>query len=280
MEIPGHISAEIDIHRSSRRSSCSALRAFAIQIINHSALSSRAPGQSHMAHSIQRLTIFALLSALEIDIREFIKLYIMPTVGKASLFNASLRSRCADRFRHNNPDATPDADDLIDYLDLGDAIQLLRANEVAVDPSMRTYLKRYYLSLDAMIPIRNRVMHSRPLEFDDLMRVTDLARSLTGSYSLLWANLRTNIRALDRDPEYATTLAIPELTEEAVKILHNLPQSEFDDTGFMGREKEITSLKKALADTYPIVTIVGKGGQGKTALALNVCYDLLDDNQI
>ena len=204
----------------------------------------------------------------------------MPTVGEASLFNAALRSKCIDRFRHNNPDTTPDADDLIDYLDLGDAIQLLRANDAALDPSMRTYLKRYYLSLDAMIPIRNRVMHSRPLEFDDLMRVTDLARSLTGSYRLLWANLRTNIRSLDRDPEYATTLAIPELTDEAVKILHNLPQSEFDDTGFMGREKEIASLKKALAGTYPIVTIVGEGGQGKTALALKVCYDLLDDNQI
>ena len=107
-----------------------------------------------MAHSIQRLTIFALLSALEIDVREFIKLYIMPTVGEASLFTPALGSKCTERFRHNNPDATPDADDLIDYLDLGDAIQLLRANEVAVDPSMRTYLKRYYLSLDAMIPIR------------------------------------------------------------------------------------------------------------------------------
>ena len=62
---------------------------------------------------------------------------------------------------------------------------------------MRTYLKRYYLSLDAMIFIRNRVMHSRPLEFDDLMRVTDLARSLAGSYRLLWANCgRISVRLI------------------------------------------------------------------------------------
>jgi LuxR family glucitol operon transcriptional activator len=233
-----------------------------------------------MAHSIQRLTIFALLSALEIDLRDFLELYIVPAVGEAALFNTTLRAKCADRFRHNNHDATPDVNDLIDYLDLGDTIQLLRANDSAVDAPTRTYLKRYYLSLDAMIPIRNRVMHSRPLEFDDLMRVSELSRGLTTSHRSLWANLRTNIRSLDRDPEYAATLTIPELADEAVRILHNLPQPEFDDTGFMGREKEVTSLKKALAGTYPIVTVVGEGGQGKTALALKVCYDLLDDNQI
>ena len=108
------------------------------------------------------------------------------------------------------------------------------------------------------------------------MRVSDLSRTLVHSHRSLWANLRTNLRALERDPEFAATLSIPETQDDRTKILHNLPQAEFDDTGFMGRDKELASLKRALSGTYPVVTVVGEGGVRKTALALKACYDILD----
>jgi LuxR family transcriptional regulator, glucitol operon activator len=100
--------------------------------------------------------------------------------------------------------------------------------------------------LEGLIPIRNRVMHTRPLEFDDLPRVSDLAAELVKSHRALWANLRTTRRERERDPEFATTLTIPDATDDSTKLLHNLPQVEFDDTGFVGREKELSELKRAL----------------------------------
>jgi LuxR family glucitol operon transcriptional activator len=120
-------------------------------------------------------------------------------------------------------------------------------------------------------------MHSRPLEFDDLPRISDLAAHLVKSHRALWANLRTTRKELDRDPDFAATLTIPETLDDTTRILHNLPQSEFDDTGFVGRDRELNELKRALSGSYPIVTVVGEGGLGKTALALKACYDLLDD---
>ncbi len=111
------------------------------------------------------------------------------------------------------------------------------------------------------------------------MRVSDLGFALARSHKSLWGNLRTNLRALERDPEFASTLTIPNSRDDTTKILHNLPQPEFDDTGFVGREKELSDLKKALTGSYPVVTVVGEGGLGKTALALKACYDLLDDGQ-
>ena len=191
---------------------------------------------------------------------------MVPALGDTALLNSDLRIKCTDRFQRDNPDDLPSLDDLIDYLDLGDAIQLLRRNNSAVDDSTQTYLKRYYFRLESLIPVRNRVMHSRPLEFDDLMRVSDFSRELIYSHRSLWANLRTNIRSLDRDPDYAATMTIPEIPDNSVKILHNLPQPEFDDTGFMGREKDLASLKKALTGTYPIVTVVGEADSVKQHL--------------
>ena len=84
---------------------------------------------------------------------------------------------------------------------------------------------------------------------------------------------------MERNPDFAATLTIPDIPDESAKILHNLPQPDFDDTGFMGREKELSALKKALVGNYPVVTVVGEGGLGKTALALKACYDILDDNR-
>ena len=46
-----------------------------------------------MAHSIKRLTIYAWISALEIDLRELISLYIVPLLGSDTLFSVATENR-------------------------------------------------------------------------------------------------------------------------------------------------------------------------------------------
>lgn len=232
-----------------------------------------------MAHTIQRLTLYALLSSLEDDLRDFIKLYIGPLVPPAKLIPESAEKKARDRFCKDNPDATPEPDDLIEYLDLGEEIQILRLHDRHYDEATRTYIKKYYIAFEGLISIRNRVMHTRPLEFDDFLRVSDLASELVKSHRGLWAELRTTIKELERNPDFVTRIVIPDVDDDNLKILHNLPQTEFDDTGFIGRDKELRELKRALLGSYPIVTVIGEGGLGKTALALKACYDLLDETE-
>jgi hypothetical protein len=231
-----------------------------------------------MASTIQRLTLYALISALERDLREFLALHISPLVGEAKLIPLESARRATERFVKENPGASPRPEELLDYLDLGEEIQAIRVHEGRLDDVTKGYIRRYYLGLEGTISIRNRVMHSRPLEFDDLQRVSDLAFELVKSHSALWANLRTTRRDLERDPDFVASLTIPDAYDQSTKILHNLPQVEFDDTGFVGREKELSELKRALQGSYPVVTVVGEGGLGKTAVALKACYDLLDDD--
>jgi cold shock CspA family protein/Tfp pilus assembly protein PilF len=232
-----------------------------------------------MAYTIQRLTMYSLISALERDLRDFLSLHVAPLVPANKLLPDLMASKATERFLKENPSQSPTVEDLIEYLDLGDEIQTIRMHDNRLDDLTSKYIKRYYVSLESLIPVRNRVMHARPLEFDDLPKVTDLASELVKSHGLLWANLRTTRRDLDRNPEFVTTLTIPDMPDEDKKILHNLPQVEFDDTGFVGRGKELNELNRALLGSYPIVTIVGEGGLGKTALALKACYDLLDNNE-
>jgi LuxR family glucitol operon transcriptional activator len=233
-----------------------------------------------MAYTIQRLTLYALISALESDLRDFLTLHVAPLVKPETLLSESVKQKATDRFSNDNAEAFPSSEELLEYIDLGDALQAIRSHDNELDKVTKGYIKKYYLGLERVIPVRNRVMHSRPLEFDDLPKVSDLAAELVKSHRALWANLRTTRRALERNPDFVTALSIPETPDETTKILHNLPQVEFDDTGFVGRQKELGDLKKALTGSYPVVTVVGEGGLGKTALALKACYDLLSDDEV
>src|SRR5690606_17485142 len=59
------------------------------------------------------------------------------------------------------------------------------------------------------------------------------------------------------------------------KVVHNLPIPDFDDTGFIGRTNDVEEIKK-LIFSNKVVSILGDGGIGKTALAVKVAYDLVD----
>ncbi|WP_456782932.1 NB-ARC domain-containing protein [Bradyrhizobium sp. USDA 4516] len=205
--------------------------------------------------------------------------YIAPLVSSKKVLSDALAEKASERFVKDNPDSVPDTADLIEYLDLGEEVQAIRVHDKLLDPITKSYIKRFYPQLESLISIRNRVMHSRPLEFDDYYNVSNLASELVKSHRSLWANLRTTRRELDRDPDFATKIVIPDTADENARILHNLPQVEFDDTGFVAREKELGELKRAILGSYPVVTVVGEGGLGKTALAMKVCYDLLDDDE-
>ncbi len=63
---------------------------------------------------------------------------------------------------------------------------------------------------------------------------------------------------------------------EVEPVSHNLPIPDFDETGFIGRDDQVRRLHVLCKRAYPVITIVGEGGLGKTALALRIAYEMLD----
>ena len=171
-------------------------------------------------------------------------------------------------------------DDLLVYLDLGDLLSLLNRHKSRVLNAKRSDIEAATKIIESqhVLAIRRRVMHPiRPLEADDLSTLMSVALSIPQEApSLIWQPLIEGYRLAQR-PEGVLDVIIPPFWAEEPKILHNLPAAEFDDTGFIGRSSERQKLKNLLESDHSVITVVGAGGIGKTALALRVCHDILED---
>jgi LuxR family glucitol operon transcriptional activator len=230
--------------------------------------------------SATRNTCFALISNAEIDFRNFfIKLknqYNFFEIPKDVEANAKNRLEQDSKGLINDHDTFSD---YINYIDFGDIKKILDSVVYKLDTSNYGWCKQVALEIERIIQIRNRVCHSRPLEIDDSTRVIDFSKYLVDhkEISEIFIELKTLISNLEKNPSYAIGFNIPEFWRSESLILNNLPIPEFDDTGFLGRKDDRANIKKLLKGDHPVITIVGEGGVGKTALALITAYDLLDD---
>jgi LuxR family glucitol operon transcriptional activator len=230
-----------------------------------------------MTISEQRLTLFALLSQFENDCREIAAKYVLSqnslvsSIGPVAFEHARQRAFTSES-------QIADDKSLLAFLDIGDAIKLLLSNRTLLPKETARALNKNIEALEQIASIRNRVMHQRPLLFDDL----PTTRSLISSISQI---ARTDFKAtaglyedITRDRNKLATFENIFAYERAPEVLHNLPQPDFEDTGFMGRREKLAELKKAIYGPYPVVTVLGIGGVGKTALALNLAYEIINES--
>ena len=172
-------------------------------------------------------------------------------------------------------------EDLVEYLDLGDLISLLNRHRTSVRNAIQSDIQAAtdILTSRGIPNIRKRVMHPiRPLNPDDLSILLSISSDLPQeSPSLLWDHLLES-KDLIEDSSNTININIPPYWAEESTILHNLPVAEFLDTGFIGRRNERRQLKQRLESDHRVITVVGIGGIGKTALALRVCHDILEES--
>lgn len=221
--------------------------------------------------------MFAVCSSIEYDLRQFIQ---------ESETTIEISEQLVNKAKTRNKKGTilPSFDNhnlkLLEELDLGDLHSIITTNHAFFKLNLQSKEKLDEIFLK-IIPIRNRVMHSRPLEFADRSILEDALKQLDKTIQAIpWRQLKdTRLKILenpsqllmdiqtDRDDDYITT-----------GVYHNLPLPEFDDTGFVGRRKDINELTELLLNRKSqIITIVGNGGFGKTALAIKCLYDIIDD---
>ncbi|WP_420462705.1 hypothetical protein [Candidatus Palauibacter sp.] len=139
-----------------------------------------------------------------------------------------------------------------------------------------SHIKDITHKLERLVPIRNRVMHSRPLHAGDFPTTFDLVDRLANVRVGPWTEVRNTLNLLTADPSSISNLRIPVLPSPSVRVAHNLPTPDFDETGFVGRDDFLSRTITAVLGQYPVITIFGEGGIGKSAVALKAAYDILD----
>lgn len=227
-----------------------------------------------MAFNLTRMTIYAFIAAIEEDFRAVIKLHIQDE----RKLDSELLERAKSRIEKDIGVIFGDIDltELIDYFDLGDTFQTINSNKDLFPEHIFRLVRGVTKDLEKVISIRNRVMHIRPLNFDDLPLVSEFCTKLVNSDpSIKWGNVSTTIARINEDPSFVLSLDIVNYDDDEC-ISHNLPLPDFDETGLIGRDHEIEQVKQLCLGGFPVISIVGEGGIGKSALALKVAYELIE----
>jgi cold shock CspA family protein/tetratricopeptide (TPR) repeat protein len=217
-----------------------------------------------------RAGMYAQLSSLELDLQGVLTQHVSPYMSMPTLLGPQ-EAKCIRR-RNDQPDSSDDDEPLTSFLDFGDYVQLLNQHRAMLPADLQLALRGSNDALNRAAPIRTRVMHSsRPLmpsDPDDLAAIVSTVVATGLPVPQLLASLQDLVNETWRPK-----------TEPAwdadTRVLHNLPSPDFDETGLIGRTQLVRQVTRLLlAGREPVITLVGPGGVGKTALALQVLSNI------
>ena len=192
-----------------------------------------------MTISIQRLTLFSIFDALEKDLRALLLSEILAHYNLDSVLNESELSKISDHYKKHERSQIVDLYDLqrfVQYLDLLDSVQIINRNKKKIPPSLAKYFSGVTGMLEKCAPVRNAVMHGRPLEIGDFPTICEIANKLVRNREYDWANVSATLSEIENDSSYVFGLNFTIVDESPSGAFHNLPTPEFDDTGFVGRQ--------------------------------------------
>lgn len=226
--------------------------------------------------SYQRIALYIFFDAIERDLIRHIR-SVDNQINERFLTDQE-REKAEKRMNTKNDSSSGAVSDfdLLHFLDIGDKLALIWRFGDKFDAALWKHLRAKRQALQSSVPIRNALMHGRPLTVSEHASSFALANDLVREKAY-WPNLMQNLTEYDKDPEAVTQKSITflENTSES-SIFHNLPLPDYDDTGFVPRSKLEIELKKKILGRHPVVTVLGDGGNGKTALTLQSLYGLVN----
>ena len=173
----------------------------------------------------------------------------------------------------------------MEFLTLGDLVNLLNRNRSNLREVRSLEISRVtsIIKNARLISVRNSISHPmRGSSPGDETRLISYGRVLPIEapnmvWTPLWDRMDRVQEILANNPSL-DGLSSFNFPDEQYEVKNNLPNADYDfDTGgFIGRKSEQGELTD-LMKQHPVVTILGVGGMGKTALALRVCNDIKND---
>lgn len=122
-----------------------------------------------LSNNVSSLTCYALLSAIETDLRNVIA-SVCDTDAKSVLGEKLYDNAQRRRSTNTRAPASASLASLLDFIDFNDAYDVLLRSSARLTAEQVAWLRSKKRSWEKLVPIRNNVAHSRPLDIDDLDR--------------------------------------------------------------------------------------------------------------
>jgi len=144
--------------------------------------------------------------------------------------------------------------------------------------------KEFSETMDELYSLRCKIAHIKgyftSVDLDNLIEKTSFIANIfeNDQFSIF-------INVIKTDPN-SVVLKIPsDFVEDYLEnngIIHNLPIPDYDyEGGFVGRDEDKKKIKQFLfSEKFPVITITGAGGVGKTSLALKVIQEITQSDKI
>jgi tetratricopeptide (TPR) repeat protein len=212
-----------------------------------------------------------LFSAIEREITSFIRDEISsPEFWPETIYLDSLEKM------KNDPRSAIGERTFVDYLYFQQKLEAVARNshQFQMTPAGESIVQ----NLDDLFKlngIRNDVAHPKPLGDEDIEFIVVLSRSLV-QIGFGESEISQVLKEIEGISEPGSSLKSNIVSD----VLNNLPSKEYDDTGFVGRNKLIGQIVKDLKSKSSInsyIWLTGLGGFGKTAIAREVANRLLWD---
>lgn len=216
--------------------------------------------------------MYALIDAFERDMRDIFERYVLEDMSAIEALGPNYENALSKQRRADDAYASS-ALSIVEFLDFQEVYDLLNRHRSQLPGYLSNEILELSKNTGRLVSIRNRVMHGRPLAAGD---PEALASMLNLFVAKQWRVLEETRSTLLNDPLWEPSDG-PNPSDFGYAI-HNLPLSDYDDTGLIGRESEVSKLTRMCTEGREnVITITGEGGIGKTAVALDVAYRLVDD---
>lgn len=206
----------------------------------------------------------SLVSAFEFDLKQILRSRVISTnPGALSHLQEDLSWR---RRKERN------LDDDVDHLHLGECIEILAKSSSSQPELIREDIEVLAKEIEILTEIRNRAFHIKLLDENDFEFIVDISEKLE---SVNWPHFYAQIKEVTSGDLSFLEKEIPKNNLEV--ILNNLQPPDYSETTLIGRKAEVEEiLEKIRKGRLPYIQIVGPAGTGKSALATQVLYKVIE----
>ncbi|MCU7198001.1 tetratricopeptide repeat protein [Turicibacter sanguinis] len=184
--------------------------------------------------------------------------------------------------------------EISDFSELLENIEFIHLKEIIVyknnynmffDKNKLTQ-KEFVNLMDSLYALRCKIAHIRgyfsKLDLDALI---EESKKIAFNTRFEYKKYIDFIDSIEKNPENLIIKTPAEFvydTKKDTEIINNLPIADYEyEGGFVGREEDKSKIIKMLkTSNHRVITISGAGGVGKTALAVSIVREVIDNNLI